>query len=326
MQKDQNQDGRGVHSSAGQGTPRNEAGCEDWIQREIPAPLYDLKTTLTSGQAFRWNETPAGWEGVVAGQWMRLTQGEGTILALTQPGRRSLALLRCYLQSDMDWEAILRTFPPDQPLKRALQECLGLRVLRQEPWECLASFILSSTKQIIQIRQIVAKLCKRFGDPVIVPAGVDPAYSFPSAARLARVSEADLRACGMGFRAKYLSSTARLIDSGSFDLDRVAVSPLIQAREMLRSLPGVGPKIADCVLLFGYDFPQAFPIDVWVRRALQDLYFRAEPVSLPELARFSEAHFGPYGGYAQQYLFHWLRTQAPGKSSSSRQAGRTRTL
>jgi N-glycosylase/DNA lyase len=214
-----------------------------------------------------------------------------------------------YLQLDIDLAEVLRAFPDDPPMRAAVAACRGLRLLRQDPWECLASFILSSTKQIVQIQQIIALLCERYGAPLAVPPASPPAFAFPSPARLARASEAELRACKMGFRAPYLLATARLIASGQFDLAPLQRQPLEAARAQLMLLPGVGPKIADCVLLFAYGFQSAFPVDVWVMKALRQLYFPRRRVSRPRLQRFAAAHFGPHAGYAQQYLFHYMRTK-----------------
>jgi N-glycosylase/DNA lyase len=203
----------------------------------------------------------------------------------------------------------LATFPDDEPLRVSVEECRGLRLLRQDPWECLASFILSSTKQIVQIRQIVALLCERYGEPIAVPAGHPAACAFPPADRLAQVSEAELRACKMGFRAPYLLGTARAITNGQFDPHRLSNLPLIEARAELMNLPGVGAKIADCVLLFAGGFHSAFPVDVWVMKALRQLYFPRRRIKPARLRRFIDSHFGPYAGYAQQYLFHYMRTR-----------------
>jgi N-glycosylase/DNA lyase len=195
-------------------------------------------------------------------------------------------------------------------MRAAVAACRGLRLLRQDPWECLASFILSSTKQIVQIRQIVACLCERFGEQVIVPKNHEPVYSFPSVGRIAAAAEAELRACKMGFRAPNLRAAAHMIAAGAVDLDRVRVLPVGEAREALMRLPGVGRKIADCVLLFGYGFQDAFPVDVWVMKALRRLYFPRRSVPLKRLLEFTASHFGPHAGYAQQYLFHYARIHA----------------
>jgi N-glycosylase/DNA lyase len=190
--------------------------------------------------------------------------------------------------------------------------CQGLRLLRQDPWECLASFILSSTKQIVQIQQIIGLLGERFGEAVTVPAGHAPAHAFPTAARLAGASESELRNCKMGFRAPYLLAAARAVAGGQLDLPQIQQLSLAEARAQLVKLPGVGPKIADCILLFAYGFQGAFPVDVWVMKALRQLYFPRRRPSTLKLKRFTETYFGANAGYAQQYLFHYMRTRRNG--------------
>jgi N-glycosylase/DNA lyase len=273
----------------------------------FPASDYDLSATLTCGQAFRWEQSAQSWTGVVGSRWVRLRSGGSSITAEAAVPASDWGWLTDYLQLGVDLGAVLRTFPDDEPMLAAAVACRGLRLLRQDPWECLASFILSSTKQILQIRQIISLLCDRYGEALVVPAGVAPVCAFPSAARLAAATEPDLRACKMGFRAPYLLATARKVAGGEFDLDRLQVLPLEAARAELLTLPGVGRKIADCVLLFAYGFPTAFPLDVWVMRALRQLYFPRRRVRLARLHEFATTHFGPNGGYAQQYLFHYAR-------------------
>jgi N-glycosylase/DNA lyase len=270
---------------------------------------YDLAATLTSGQAFRWQPIGNGWVGAIGQNWVRLRQEGNSLIAETAAPVTDWGWLTDYLQTGVNLEQVLATFPDDEPLRVSVEECRGLRLLRQDPWECLASFILSSTKQIVQIRQIVALLCERYGEPIAAPAGHPAVYAFPSADRLAQVSEAELRACKMGFRAPYLLGTARAITDGHFDPHRLSNLPLIEARAELMNLPGVGAKIADCVLLFAGGFHSAFPVDVWVMKALRQLYFPRRRIKPARLRRFIDSHFGPYAGYAQQYLFHYMRTR-----------------
>jgi len=246
--------------------------------------------------------------GVIGTHWVRLRSDQFSISAETAEPIGDWNWLADYLQLDLDLGGLVRTFPQDAPMQAAIAACRGLRLLRQEPWECLASFILSSTKQIVQIRQIICLLCERFGEPLAVALAYAPAYAFPTPARLARATEAELRACKMGFRAPYLLATARLIAGAQFDLLRLHQMPCETARAELMNLPGVGRKVADCVMLFAYGLQAAFPLDVWVMKALRQLYFPRRGVSLPRLHRFAATHFGPHAGYAQQYLFHYMRT------------------
>jgi N-glycosylase/DNA lyase len=289
---------------------------------------YDLAATLDSGQVFRWQKQNDSWTGVIGKNFTRLTQTDGGILAETSTGIDDLNWLRDFLQIGTDLDAVLKTFPDDEPMNCAVASCRGLRLLRQDPWECLASFILSSTKQIVQIRQIIALLCERFGEPCsgvsaerrkllqidkngFLPKAATPVleFIFPTPQRLAACSEADLRACKMGFRAPNLLAAARQIAGGKFDLEKIRRLDYAGARAELMKLRGVGGKIADCVLLFAYGFDSAFPVDVWIERALQRLYFPRRRASGPRLRRFAATHFGPHAGYAQQYLFHYMRTK-----------------
>ncbi len=267
--------------------------------------------TFSSGQAFRWEEHDGAWEGVIGSRWVRLTEGGSGVRAETVEDVSNWDWLTHYLQTEVELEQVLAQFPPDAPLRRAVGACRGLRLLRQDPWECLASFILSSTKQIVQIRQIVRVLCARFGEPIAAPSKETLAYSFPDAARLARASELELRACKMGFRAPYLRAAARAVEGGKLDLEAMSGLETDEARSRLLQVPGVGRKIADCVLLFAYGRQEVFPVDVWVSKALRELYFADCPVTPKQLLHFSQTHFGCYAGYAQQYLFHYMRTVRP---------------
>jgi N-glycosylase/DNA lyase len=295
----------------------------------LPVGDYDLAATLDSGQVFRWRQFENSWHGVIGKQFVCLTQTPDGIHAATGAPIENWDWLHQFLQTEIDLARILKTFPADEPMQRAIAACHGLRLLRQEPWECLASFILSSTKQIVQIRQIVALLCERFGEPIPaqrsadlrsgaleLPAGNTPVqrpalqyFSFPTPQLIAATTEAELRDCKMGFRAPSLLAAARQIADGSFNLEKIRSLDYAEARAELMTLRGVGGKIADCVLLFAYGFDSAFPVDVWIERALRELYFPRRRVSDNRLRRFAAAHFGPHAGYAQQYLFHYIRTK-----------------
>jgi len=278
-------------------------------QFSIPVRDYDLTATLMSGQAFRWRKMGDAWEGVIGNHWVRLTAQPNAIHAKAAERITDWGWLTEYLQTDLQLDSILLTFPHDDAMRASVAACHGLRLLRQDPWECLASFILSSTKQIVQIQQIVAALCVRFGTSLPVPEGHEPVHAFPTAERLALATEQELRACKMGFRAPYLLKTARMIVSDNVNLGRLKYLNVDQARDELRRLPGVGNKIANCVLLFAYGFQQAFPVDVWVMKALRQLYFPKRRPSPKRLLHFTQTYFGPNAGYAQQYLFHYMRSR-----------------
>ena len=283
----------------------------------FPVRNYNLETTLTSGQVFGWQRSASDWIGVVSGRWVLLRQQRDALIARTAEPQSDWTWLAHYLQARVNLDEVLASFPPDPHLGKAVDSCRGLRLLRQDPWECLASFILSSTKQIVQIQQIVALLRAGFGSAVAVPADQPTAFAFPSAQRIAAASETELRNCKMGFRAPYLLAAARHVANEECDLERLRQMTLTEARRELLKLDGVGEKIAGCVLLFAYGFPDAFPIDVWMTKALRRFYFCGRNVRPARLHEFAAGHFGPNAGYAQQYLFHYMRTKN-GKNPSPR--------
>lgn len=267
---------------------------------------YNLDLTLDSGQTFRWQKINGGWEGVIYGRWVRLEHCQTGIKATVCERVSDWSWLEDYLQIGTNLKEIFATFPRDQCMKEAMKTCRGLRIAKQEPWECLASFLMSSNKQIPQIKQIINNLCERFGERIKSPDG-RPLYAFPRVETIAKASEEKLRECKMGFRAKYLKQTAEKIVREKIDLRELSYLPYDKARETLLSFPGVGRKIADCVMLFSLGFNRAFPIDVWIEKALRTFYFDSKPVSSKELEKFAFEHFGEYAGYAQQYLYHYIR-------------------
>jgi N-glycosylase/DNA lyase len=275
----------------------------------LPVRDYNLAATLDSGQAFRWQRHGPAWSGVIGRRWVRLEAVPAGIRAETTAPVADWQWLTDYLQCHVNLAAIQQTFPADPPMQTALAACPGLRLLRQDPWECLASFMLSSTKQIVQIRKIIGYLCERHGTLVATPVGAPPAHAFPTSAQIAALNEARLRDCKMGFRAPNVLAAARRIAAGEFDLERVGTLPHAAARAELMQLRGVGGKIADCVLLFAFGFNAAFPVDVWIKKALQELYFPRRRAPEKRLQHFAATHFGEHGGYAQQYLFHYMRTR-----------------
>ncbi len=228
---------------------------------------------------------------------------QGDALRAVGPGLTRDSV-NAYFGLDLPMEEILASFPADPWLDKARAFAPGLRILRQDPWETLCNFICSSLKQITQIEQINHDLRRAFGEKF-----ADDLYTFPTAARLAQTTEAQLRACKLGFRARHLHVAAQQIASSEISLTRLATLPTPEAREQLLLVRGVGEKVANCILLFAYGRAEAFPIDVWVERVLRQLYFKGNPrVQHEKLRAFAQSHFGPYRGYAQQFLFHWIRT------------------
>jgi N-glycosylase/DNA lyase len=198
--------------------------------------------------------------------------------------------------------------------------CRGLRIIRQPKWECLATFICSSMKQVAHIRQISLALRQRFGTKSMIYG--THVYAFPPAQRLARASEAELRECALGYRARNLVGTARAVAHGEADLEAWSKLSDDELRSRLCGLPGVGAKVANCAMLFAYERLRAFPIDVWIERVLKEKYsLRRRKMTAQKLREFCDSYFGEYGGYAQQYLFHHARMTKRRGSAALRGSG-----
>jgi len=271
----------------------------------ISAPDFDLAMTLNSGQVFHWEKIGEGFCGMIGDRAVYVEQ-RGDILKVRFGETRALPkVVARYFALDHPLEEICASFPRDF--------CRGLRIIRQPQWECLATFICSSMKQVAHIRQISRALRQRFGQRKQICGG--EVFSFPSPEALARTTEKELRKCGLGYRAKNLLATAKHVASGEADLDSWRALSERQLRERLCELPGVGMKVANCVMLFAYERIAAFPIDVWIERVLRESYFiRGRKVTSKAMAEFVANYFGAHGGYAQQYLFHHARMTGKRKS------------
>ena len=269
---------------------------------EVPAADFNLAITLDSGQVFHWKRNGAGFIGAIGNRAVYIEQ-QGDVLVTSGAGKESI---RNYFALDHPLTEICASFPNDEIMNLAKEFCRGLRIIRQPKWECLATFICSSMKQVAHIRQISHALRERFGEWRKLDGHV--IYTFPSAERIAASSEKELRKCALGYRAKNLLATARQIAHGDVDLQKMSVSSDDELRSHLCKLPGVGAKVANCVMLFAYERLRAFPIDVWIDRVLRRTYFsRARKLNAGRLRAFTERYFGDHGGYAQQYLFHHAR-------------------
>jgi N-glycosylase/DNA lyase len=187
-----------------------------------------------------------------------------------------------------------------------------MRVLRQDPWECLVSFICSSASNIPRITRNIESICDVYGRPV--GSGEARRNTFPTPRELSRAGEEPLRALGLGYRAGYIAETAGVIAAGAVDLMALREEPYEDALETLTGLAGVGDKVANCALLFSLDKPEAFPVDVWIDRALREWYLdgQGESIPRPKLRPWAQERFGPYAGYANHYLFHDRRLQGRG--------------
>ena len=294
---------------------------------------FDLASSLESGQAHRWRwlqdtvPVSAGvWHwGVIDGNLIRIrplgdaqpSQPCGVEFSST-PHREPEyleSLLWRYFRLDEDIEAIYGEISRDPRVAAMVRQYRGLRLLRLEPWECLIAFICSANSNIPRIHANMEAISDSFGQRLTLDGHVR--YTFPEPERLAEAGEARLRALGLGFRAPYVARAAVEVASGTLDLEALRRTPYQQAKTRLMELSGVGPKIADCVLLHSLDKLEAFPIDVWVRRALREWYFGGKTITDKLMWEWAQEYFGPHAGYAELYLFHGRRLRGYKKPANA---------
>lgn len=279
----------------------------------IDAPDFDLHACLESGQTFAWHLLPdRSWQGWIGDTPCHLRQ-EGRTLHAEGPVNETQ--LRDYFHLDERWNGLLAGLPAeDTAVQQARHDCRGLRLIRDPWWPCTANFICSSLKQIPQIRKIHWQLRKAFGPP----GPTWPHCAFPTPAQIAAAPESLLRAAGLGYRARHLHRAAHMICAGDFDFDTLDALSTSEAAEALTRLPGVGDKVAHCILLYAGARYDAFPLDVWMIRLLRQHYTRpGRRLRHPrDLHRFGERHLGPLRGLAQLFLFHQGRKVA-GKAGTA---------
>ena len=279
---------------------------------------FDLDFSLCCGQVFRWKKISDWWYGTVGDKIIKIRQC-GNTLEFEGADEK---FIRQYFRLDDDLAEISQSISKDTYIRSALQRFEGLRLVRQEPWNCLIGFICSIQKNIPAIEQMLLQMSTKFGEKRIFE---DKTFHlFPTVEQLARAGEKDLRECSLGFRAKYVDATAKKMLGKNLDLNSLRNVPYVEARKVLLDFCGVGFKVADCVLLFSLDKLEAFPVDVWVKRVILNHYADQFPTTLvmkmrshesltngeyQKISDFARNYFGKYAGYAQEYLYHYERTQ-----------------
>ncbi len=276
---------------------------------------FDIRQILESGQVFRFEKIS---------EYSYLLNAKQKLIKITQKAEASSAIIYntnvsevdeiwgSYFDLDTDYEHIAQVLvQKDEYMREAVKFGEGIRILRQDPWEMLISFIISQNKAIPHIKECIRQITEQFGNPLEQLDSTDKHYySFPTPKELSRATEEELRLCKVGFRASYIMDACQKILSGDVILNDLYIMPTEEARAMLMSIKGVGPKIADCILLFAYGKAEVFPTDVWIKRVIEGFYFEGKEVPLAEIQSFAKSYFGDLAGYAQQYLFYYGREQA----------------
>jgi N-glycosylase/DNA lyase len=263
---------------------------------------FDLRHTLESGQFFRWTREGEAYTVVRGLRLFRVAQ-KGRVLESTGADGW---FLTDFFGLEQDLDAIERALRRDRRLWPALDFAPGLRILHQDPWECAAAFILSIASNIPRITRNVADLARTFGAPLRL-GGLE-AHAFPRPGQIE--DEGALRRLRLGFRARYLVQAERLARAGL--LEEIARLPYEEAKDALMVIPGVGEKVADCILLFAYGRLNAFPVDTWIRRVMRERFFAGRRVPDRAIRAFASERWGDLAGYAQQVLYHWSRSTARG--------------
>ena len=271
---------------------------------------FDLSSSLESGQSHRWVKSDSWYIGVVLGNLVKIRQIEDKIEWHSAPSSEEdiLPLLKDYFRLDDDLNKIYEEITQDDRVSEMVAKFPGLRLLRQDPWECTIAFICSANSNIPRIHRVIENLSNTFGTQLELDGHIR--HSFPSPQELVVAGEQKLRELGLGFRAPYVDKATQLVNANQLDLQSLIHMPYELAKKCLMECPGIGPKIADCILVFSLEKMEAFPIDVWVRRALGDWYFPNQKTPSNQILQsWAQNYFGSYGGYAQQYLFHGRRLQ-----------------
>jgi len=256
---------------------------------------FDLEKIFECGQCFRWNVDNTGaYTGVAFGRVARLRRLDDSVF-ISGTTEDFETVWRDYFDLDRDYEEIRKKLSIDDYMRKAAEFGAGIRILRQDKWEALCSFIISQCNNIPRIKKIISALCSNFGDKLVF--GGNEFFTFPSAKRLAMLDDGDLAPIRCGYRAAYIISAARAVSSGETDLEALSNGAPDDARAELKKLDGIGNKVADCAVLYGLHMLDSFPVDVWMKRAVAEHYGGG----------FDPSIFSPYAGVAQQYIYYYAR-------------------
>lgn len=255
------------------------------------ATNFDLEQTLDCGQAFRWQKDENNvWSGIAFGKYIELYKNNNDVVILNSNKEDFYSVWTDYFDLKRDYNAIIKEVSVDKTVEKAAKYGSGIRILNQDGWEALCSFIISQNNNIPRIKGIIERLCQNFGTEI------NGGYTFPSAETVSKLTVEDLSPLRCGFRAKYIIDAARKVADGTVNLKLLKNQNYIDARQTLMNIKGVGPKVADCVLLYGLGHVEAFPRDVWINRALEQLFDGKIPPCADK-----------YGGIVQQYIFYYIR-------------------
>lgn len=266
---------------------------------------FDPVHTFECGQCFRWiRQEDGSYTGVVRGKVLNVCVDEGALILKNTNLEDFRNIWFDYFDLGRDYGKIKEAVMKDDTMKEAIAFGWGIRLLKQDIWETLISFIISANNRIPRIMKTVGVIAREYGEEVEMDG--DKFYSFPDVEKLTQSSIEALEVCKGGFRCKYIFNSSHMIGNGEVSLAQIPQMDTDTAREELMKFPGVGPKVADCVLLYSGTKYDVFPTDVWVKRVMEQLYFKRE-AGFKEIQKFAGSYFGNLAGFAQQYLFYFAR-------------------
>lgn len=268
---------------------------------------FKVDQIFDCGQAFRFKKVQEGkYQGVAFGKYLEVTHVDDGVYLWPSTLDEYEDIWEAYFDLKTDYGHIKNEISKKYDvLNRATEYGKGIRILKQDPWEIIISFIISANNNIPRIQGAIEKLSMKYGQAFTDPYG-EKKYSFPGPEQLAQASLEDIRDCGVGYRDKYIVKSAQMILSGEVDIEKIAEMDVQGAEKELIKLHGVGKKVADCILLFGFNHMGAFPVDTWVKKVISK-YFLTEESTVKEILHFAEKEFGALAGYVQQYLFFYMR-------------------
>ena len=271
---------------------------------------FRVKDILECGQCFRFEKIEDDhYELIAFGKSLHVRQTDCVVDFFYEDKVISMAefdvLWAPYFDLQRDYGSIAAKISVDDlTMQQAVAFAPGIRLLQQDPWEMLISFIISANNRIPQIKRVIKNICQRYGADI---GGQN--YSFPAAEELAKATVGELRELKTGFRDKYILAAAQKVAADELDVNRDTPMPTEDLRRALLSVHGVGEKVAHCILLFGYGRYDSFPVDTWVRRVMQQYYFDGKAASASQIHKFAQEKYGELSGFAQQYLFHYIRSK-----------------
>lgn len=265
---------------------------------------FDLKNTFLNGQCFRFDPYKNGYLGIAKNKVIYLEKNGDEFLIDGVSEEEFQKIFVEYFDLDRDYKKIADSFVREENLNSAISYGMGMKILRQDFWEALISFIISQNNNITRIKGIIARLSMKYGTPIEYDGTVF--YLFPTKEQLKDVTEEDYKKLGCGYRAGFLESTVKYVLENDFNEKVFEGLDYFQAKEKLLSLKGVGPKVADCILLFGLNYLNAFPVDTWIKKVMESLFLKKSATN-KEIWEYSQEAFGDYAGIAQQYLFYYAR-------------------